>query len=135
MASSWIKQLSSERTSSERVREQSLSGESHVEHLADVLLRETEAISASQLFLAVKVIHARNITRVILNFTTACTYRHTFCLTSAIRVRSPMNFQTALNKRPRAHRQWNSPFCFLKLCPHLGFYISALSYIEVFSNV
>jgi len=41
-------------------REQSLSEEPREEHLADVPLRETEATSASQLFLAVKIIHASN---------------------------------------------------------------------------
>jgi hypothetical protein len=93
-------------------------GESREEHLADVPLRETEATSASQLFLAVKMIHAsytqfHNVSP------------HFLPYISNVREPASMNFQAPLS--PLVGKRY-SPFCFLKSRPHIGFYIADAKY-------
>lgn len=93
------------------------------EHLADVPLQETEATSASQLFLAAEVIHANYIQF----HTTACAYRYTFCLTSETNMNSYEFSNVAYAVHTIGKEILRSAF----LKSHVGFHIVDTKYFGV----
>lgn len=94
------------------------------EHLADVPLQETEATSASQLFLAVEVIHANYIQF----HTAACGYCYTFCFIPETNTNS---YEFSNNVACAVHTIGKEILRSAFLKSHVGFYIVDAKYFGI----